>query len=128
MGENETLNKNHRRAIAALIEHATVQDAAEACGLSPTTIYRYLQDLAFRAELSQHEGEAIDAATRRLLGLVDSAVETLRQVLQDKEAGYSHRLRAAQTVLDQLMKLRELRNIEERITKLERQVFNETQD
>jgi len=114
------VTRNQKRAIAALLKHRKIEDAARACGLNERTLYRWLaDDTNFQAALAQAEGLAIDTATRQLVQLQDAAVDTLRQTMRDKAAAPGVRLRAAQAVLDYLLKLRELRNIEQRISRLE---------
>ena len=101
------------------MQHRRVEDAAEACGLSPRTIYRYLDDPAFLAQLWQSEGIVLDQATRQLLQLQNAAITTFYQVLTSKNAAPSIKLRAAAAVMDYLLRLRELRAIETRIARLE---------
>ena len=113
------LNPRQRRAIAAVLSTRNVEEAAERANVGARTLYRGLTEPVFCAELARAEGQAIDAATRQLIGLQDSAIDTHRRILDDKEAKDPTRLRAVQSVLDYLLKLRELRNIEQRLTALE---------
>jgi hypothetical protein len=96
-----------------------IEDAAASAGVAERTIYRYLNDPAFQAELAKAEGRSIDEATRQLLKLQDEAIAVFLQVLSDKKIAAGVRLRAAQSILDYLLKLRELRNIEQRLAALE---------
>jgi len=117
---SDNVTRNQKRAIAALLKHRKVEDAARSVGLNERTVYRWLaDDAAFQTALSQAEGVAIDTATRQLVQLQDAAVDTLRKTMKDSDAGPGVRLRAAQAVLDYLLKLREMRNIEQRIARLE---------
>ena len=118
------ITRNQKRAIAALLTCRNVQDAADQTGLGHRTISRWLaEDEAFQIALSQAEGQAIDAATRRLVVLADEAINTLRDLIKSTDATDSVRLRAAQAVLAHLLKLRELRNVEQRLTELERKIL-----
>jgi len=115
------LSTRQKRAIAALLSCRDVRTAAEQCKVSERTLHRWLaDDSAFQAALSQAEGAAIDTATRRLVQLQGAAIDTLKRLLADDDVSDSVRLRAAGNVLDYLLKLRELRNIEQRLTELER--------
>ena len=115
----QELTKGQRRAIEALLNTKSVVEAAKAAGLGERTLYRYLSDPFFRQQLSAAEGDLIDQATRRLLALQGAALDTFEGVLASEEASDTVRLRAAQSVLDSLLKLRELRNIEARLVALE---------
>ena len=66
-----------------------------------------------------YKRQAIDTATRRLLQLQDPAVDALGDILKDPDAAPTVRLRAATSVLDYLIRLRELRNVEARLLTLE---------
>ena len=120
MAENGSkLSAKQHRALSALLTSKSVAEAAAATGLGERTIYRWLTDPAFRQALSAAEGDLIDAATRRLLTLQGTALDTLEAVLGDEDASAGVRIRAAQMVLDHLLKLRELRDIEQRLQALE---------
>jgi len=115
----EKLNTNQRRAIAALLTSKSIKAAAELADVGERTLYRWLTLPEFRTELSQHEGATIDQAARRLVELGEKAIDELESILGNTQAAEGLKLRAAQTVLDYLLKLRELRNIEQRLTELE---------
>ena len=115
----QKLTPGQKRAIEALLSTKSVREAAEAAELGERTVFRYLGDPFFRQQLSAAEGDLIDQATRRLLALQGAALDTFEGVLASEEASDTVRLRAAQSVLDSLLKLRELRNIEARLVALE---------
>jgi hypothetical protein len=119
-GKPGELSTKQQRAIAALLCSRDVPAAAALAKVGARTLYRWIaEDDAFRAALTVAEGAAIDAATRRLLGLQESAIATLEGVLDDADASPSARVRAAGMVIDYLLKLRELRNVESRLAALE---------
>jgi phage terminase small subunit len=107
------LTNRQRKSIAALLSTSNVVEAAKVSKVGERTLYRWLTLPEFRSAVTEAEGEAIDAAARRLIGLQDSA-----------KASAAIKLRAAQTILDYLLKLRELRSIENRLTELEKAVQN----
>ncbi len=109
-----------RQVVAALLTGLNAKQAAAHCNLGERTVYRWLaEDADFQAELAGAEGRAIDAATRRLVGLQSLAIAAFRDALTDPEVSDGVRIRAAENVLNYLLKLRELRNIETRLTRLE---------
>ena len=117
------LRPNQNKAIKALLEHRTVTAAAEAVGVTPRTIYRWFDVPAFRAALHKAEDGAIDQATRNLLTLSQAAINVLYEILKDETISPGIRLRAADRVMTHLIKLRELRDIELRISALEQKVY-----
>jgi len=123
---SDNLTAKQQRAVRVLLTSKSVGEAAQLAGVGERTLFRWLTEPPFKAALSVAEGELLDVATRRLLGLQDKAIETFENVLKDEEATQVVRLRAAQAVLDYLLKLRELRNVEQRLTALE-QAYAEQQ-
>ena len=121
MAENGSkLSAKQHRAITALLTSKSVTEAATATGQGERTIYRWLSEPAFRQALSAAEGDLIDVATRRLLQLQGGALDTLEALLGDgADASAGVPLRAAQVVLEHLLKLREMRDIEQRLQALE---------
>jgi AcrR family transcriptional regulator len=124
MANSGALSAKQSKAIAALLSSKTVLGAAELAGVSARTLTRWLADDDFKAALTEAESEAIDAATRRLIGLQSEAVDCLHDTLTDRKALPGIRMRAAQSILDFLMRLRELRNVEKRLAALEK-IINE---
>ena len=123
VSESKKLTPKQEAAVRALLTSKNVGEAAAAVGVSERTLYRWLTDPAFRAALSVAEGDLLDAATRRLLTLQDDAIGAFEDVLTGgPDVTDTARLRAAQAVLDYLLKLREMRSVEERLTALEAKV------
>lgn len=119
-GNRSGITTRQRRAIAALLSTQTVERAAEQAKVGPRTLYRWMaEDAPFRAALTVAEGDAIGAATRRLVALQDGAVTTIAMVMADRTIAPATRLRAATAVLDYLLKLRELVDFETRLSALE---------
>jgi hypothetical protein len=112
-------NAKQKRAIAALLSSKSIAEAAASACIGERTLHRWLDDPLFRDELLRAEGELIDAATRRLVHIQAKAITTMEIILDDINCSATAKLRAAQTVLDYLLRLRELRNIEQRLLALE---------
>jgi len=120
--KNEQLSAPRRRTIAALLEQRDVRAAARAAKIGEATLHRWLAEPAFRAELYVAEGALIDAAVRRLLQNQDAAMSTILVIMADSTQPASVRLKAAVAVVDFMLKLRDLRNVEERLTALEARI------
>lgn len=113
------LTPRQHRAVAALLSCPTISEAAKTAQVSERTLYRWLLDQAFLAELHRRESELINYIARRLVNLADNALRTIQELLDDPEASSSVRLRAAENVLAHLLRVRELATLEERVSLLE---------
>ncbi len=120
MADNSTdLTSRQQRTISALLAARNVREASKQAKVSERTVYTWLAEPDFRTALYEAEGHLIDAATRRLLHHQDVALTVILTIMADRDNPAGVRLRAAQSVLEQLLKLRELRNVEQRLTALE---------
>lgn len=119
------LTPAQQRAITALLSERDVTSAAISAHVSRRTLVRWMSEPSFKAALSRAEGDAIDTATRRLVGFQDAAIDKLGELFQNGsgEKGENIQLRASQAILDYLFKFRELRNTEERLAALEEVVY-----
>lgn len=113
------MNTNQRRAIEALLSEATIRDAAEKAGLGETTLYRYLADPNFKAELRKRQNEALAAVTASLVGMSEKAVRVLRDVLDDPEIPPTAKVRAALGWLKEKREAVELGDLVDRVAALE---------
>jgi hypothetical protein len=121
------LTSRQQRTIAALLAARNVREASKQAKVSERTVYTWLAEPDFRASLYAAEGHLIDAATRRLLHHQDVALTVILTIMADRDNPASVRLRAAQLVLEQLLKLRELRDIESRLRALEASFAQQSQ-
>ena len=114
------LNKR-MQALESLLMGRTIDQAAEIAGIGTRTLYRWLQeDESFRASLRSAEKQALDAVGIRLVGMADTALTALGNVLmKPAERGQNVRRLAARDILDLVVKWRELTSFEERLTALE---------
>ena len=105
--------------MVALLATSTVRKAAEVVGISEATMYRYMRDELFLAELRRASQRQLDSAAARLTGLLGAAVDVLGLDLLPG-AGGAVRLRAADLVLRHGVKLREIGDLEKRVGELEK--------
>lgn len=119
MGEN-VLTLRQQRAISALLTERTVTAAAAQVGVTAKTIYRWLQDDAFRAELDAREASIVDETSRVVLRMQHAALAVIASIMANAGESASVRLAAAKTALDYSIRLRELAAIERRLAALER--------
>jgi hypothetical protein len=107
------------RAIASLLTKGAPTIAALDAGISRSTLYRWQHEPLFVAALRDAEQEAVEGLARSLAGLGDSAADTLRDALSPAQK-ITVRLRAAEVVINNLLRLRELVTLEARIEALEK--------
>jgi transposase-like protein len=101
-------------AIAALLSHRSVEDAARAVGVTTHTLLRWMKQSAFRAMYQQARQLAFSQALGRLQEASGAAVTTTLKIMFDTNAPPGIRLRAAQIVLEQAARAAELENLRAR--------------
>lgn len=114
----ENLTPKQHRAIEALLTSGDMTRAAERAGVSRETLYKWLKSEPFRQELKAGEAKALEALSRRLVALGDSAVLALQDGL-NADNPTAVRLRAADIIIGRLLQLKELVNLDERVSALE---------
>ena len=103
--------------VAALAAGRTLQEAADAAGVSPRTVSRRLADPAFRQSIRSVRGEMIGQALGRMADGMSEGADVLRALLAAESE--SVRLGACRTMLELGVKLRESVELEERLAVLE---------
>ena len=101
MTDNDSLSVRQKRAVVALLQSTSIKEAASVAGIGEKTMYRYLNDDAFRAELHAQQDAALAAAAAALAGMMGDALAVLRDTLQDDDASDSVKVRAAQIIVDE---------------------------
>ena len=119
-GHGSKLDRRREAAVAALLSHGSLGQAAAACGLSERTLRRWLGEPAFAAEFRARRREIVEHATAVLQQFTGRAVATLGQAMA--EAGWPTRMRAAVEVLKMATSSIELFELVQRVTELERRV------
>jgi hypothetical protein len=122
MPKNGELNTNQKKALAALLAEPTVKAAAEACGLTDRTLYNYLADPDFKAELRARQDAILASVTSALVGLSGSAVQTLRDLLESETATDAVKCRAALGWLRTVRDVVELADLADRVAILEEKI------
>lgn len=118
MAENGKLTKRQKQGLDALLRHGTVRAAAAETMIGERTLYRWCTEVpAFQAELRQHQSAVLDETGRALTGLAMGAVGVYENLLEHYDARVQ--LRAADSVMSHLIRIRELVDIERRLAELE---------
>jgi len=119
------LTSKQRAAIRALISGASYPMAAEAARVHPNTVGQWMGDQRFLEGLRQAESEALEGVCRSLVSIASKASGALETVLDNEKALDSSKIRAADVVLNRLMQIKEIYEIEKRLTEIERQLKND---
>ena len=108
---------NKEKALTALLESATITEAAKKCGLSEKTLRRYLDDAEFQKEFRAARRVIFEQNIVRLQSLHAGAVDTLERNLTCENP--SVEVRAAQIIIEGNRKDFETLDILERLETLE---------
>jgi hypothetical protein len=114
-----TRSRREDRMILALLEHATVEKAAIAAGVSEATMWRRIKEPAFQAAVRQARRDAFNRAIARLQQAGSAAVGTLLRIMCDSKMPGATRVRAAVSVLELAFRGMELEDMQGRIQRLE---------
>lgn len=87
--------------IAALLQHGTIKEAAEAAGIAPRTLYDRLNgEREFRAMYAHAKAEILRKALTQINGNLSAAITAINEIMTDPENNAAVRLQAAQTMLN----------------------------
>ena len=120
VGHGAKFGHKKEQAIAALLSHRSVEEAARAVGISANTLLRWLTDPDFDAACREARRTAFSQSIARLQDAAGAAVTTVLKIMLDLKAPAATRLRAAEIVLEQATKAIEMEDIEARVAELER--------
>ncbi len=118
-GHGEKISRKTEEAIAALLTHATVAEAAQAIGASESTLSRWLKRDDFQEQYRHARREAVNQAIAGLQQGAGEAVQTLRTVMKDATLSAAARVSAAKTVLELALEAAELADLTARVKTLE---------
>ena len=122
--KSSKLSKEARQeqAILALLQHTTLEKAAEASGVSDVTLWRWMKEPDFKRQLREARRDALSTTVGRLQTAAPAAVGSLLRVLTDQTTGAGSRIRAAQSILEFAIKALDQDELEGRVEDLERLV------
>jgi dihydroneopterin aldolase len=116
---SENLTSKQARALASLLAGSTVEEAAASARVNPTTVYRWLQQEAFRQQYQRARRQVVERAASSIQQAATKAVQVMTTIMLDKNAAPSVRLRAAQGIYEQATKWVEVEEFTERLEALE---------
>ena len=118
-----SLSRKQERAVLAVLESRSVEEACRKANISKTLYYRWLRgDPGFADALKNRRAEAGTDALERLQAGLSSAVDVLVDLLAS-ENEWMRRV-AANDIICRFFKAKELWDVEERLERLEAAVAN----
>ena len=120
LGHGAKFDHKKEQAIAALLSHRNVEEAARAVGISSNTLLRWTKEPEFDAAYREARRAASCQSIARLQDAAGAAVTTVLKIMLDSKVSAGTRLRAAEIVLTQTAKAIEIEDIDERVAELER--------
>src|SRR5215813_13106750 len=115
-GHGEKQSRKQDAAIIALLAHPTIPEAAKACGVGESTLWRWLQDPEFQAAYRQARRQVVEKAIAELQGACSDAVNSLTRNLTCGVPAVE--VSAAKTILDQATKGIEMSDLVEQFEQL----------
>lgn len=86
--------------IAALLSNGTIKAAAAAVGISERSLYDRMNEGEFIALYKSAKADLIRGAVVNLNNQIQAAIDTVVEVMSDKDNNAAVRLQAAQTILN----------------------------
>ena len=119
-GHGAKLGRKQEEAIAALLSHRTIDDAAHACGVGTRTLIRWLKLPGFRNEYRRARREVVLQTVARMQQATGAAGSVALKLMTDPNVPAAVRLRAAEFVFDRAIKGIEIEDLDVRVAELER--------
>ncbi len=118
--EKPKLSRRQLKAIPFLVSSPTYTQGCEQAKINKTTLYKWLKNTEFKAELDRQRSEIVETAFGMIAQNIEKAVSTLVGLL-DSGDDRVKRL-TANDIISHFLKYKELKDLEERIRQIERQL------
>jgi hypothetical protein len=118
-GHGAKFGRKQEEAIAALLTHRTVEEAAKASGVGYKTLLRWLEIPEFRKKFLEARRKVVQQAVARLQQATGAAALTILKLMTDPDVPAAVRLRAAEGVFSVALKGIEIEDIDVRLAALE---------
>lgn len=89
----------HERAVLALLQYPSVPKAAEALGIHPATLWRWLKNPALQKKLNEARRQQFSQNVGRLQQGCNAATSALFRIMTDEHCAAGSRVRAAESIL-----------------------------
>ncbi len=108
-------------AIANLLCHDTLADAAGATGITVRTLHSWLKEPAFQKEYREAKGQILFNTIKNLQTVSGTTIDNLHDVLINSKSDAA-RVAACRLILEYAFKGFEVENIDQAITELQQEV------
>jgi len=98
---------SNEEIIAALLSSGTISEAAAKLNITPRSIYDRMCTRDFKAAYQAAKSDLIRGAVLKINQRLTDAIETVIELMTDKDVNPSTRLQAAQTILTNAAKFAE---------------------
>lgn len=115
--EKPKLNRRQLKAIPFIVSNPNYTQGCEKAKINKTTLYKWLKQPEFKAELDRQRSEIVEAAFSMIAQNIEKAVTTLAGLLDSKDERIK-RL-TANDIIGHYLKHKELKDLEERILQIE---------
>jgi transposase-like protein len=122
LGHGEKFGQKMEQAIAALLSHRSVEEAARTVGIGTNTLLRWMKKPEFKAACREARRTVFSHTIGRLQDAAGAAATTVLKIMLESNVPAATQLRAAEIVLDQAAEAGEREGLEDRVAKLERMV------
>lgn len=113
------MTANKEKAIAALLAYPSIKAAAQAVGLTESTVRHYKKDPEFTAEYKRRCTAMLEAATNQAKAGLPPAIERLNTIVQDDNQPAQQQIAACRAMLEYSLRLIEATDFETRLQALE---------
>lgn len=107
MAQRKTPAVSDEEIIAAILQHGTIREAAEAAGLSQRAIYDRMDNREFRSLYMAAKNDIVRKAVFTINERLSEAVNTVAEIMNDSDINPATRLQAAQTIINNAGKFAE---------------------
>jgi hypothetical protein len=115
---------NREKALIALLETTSVRQAAEKCGLSERTLFKFLEDADFKAEYRNARRQTVEASIANIQNAASEAVERLKDLMYCENPVVE--ARCAQIIYENSVKGLEMLDLAERLEEVENEFAKQT--
>jgi hypothetical protein len=110
---------NDEQLLNLLLTHGSVSEAAAAGNITQRAVFQRLQNPAFRQKYDELRALSMENVTTKLGDSVGTAVNLLREIVENKSAPPSLRVQAADCLLRHTLKYAEFVTLSRRVAELE---------
>jgi transposase-like protein len=119
-GHGTQFGRKKELAIAALLTHRNIEEAAKAVGIAPNTLLNWMKLPEFDTAYREARRKAFGQSIARLQQGTSAAATTLLKLLIEPGTPASVRARVADSIFNHAAKAIEIEDIEARVAELER--------